>query len=152
MRRALVPIALFFGLTVGGCGDSAQTSAQRALTASARAVSVVDAHSARAYAQAAERAIESVETVAEYRDAMGAWDSLEQGLRIARAALYASQAALDSWVDGSEADDFMAALPCLTVSLAALVGLLLEVDIPIPDALRDAVVLVESIAGSSCDV
>ncbi len=147
MRPIVLALALWCG-----CGPTAQETAQRTLTASARAVAVVDVNTAQGYAAAAAVAIDSVATMAEYHDRMEAWNAIEQGLRIARAALYASQAGLDAWIAGESDGEFLAAVPCLTVSLAALVGLLMEVGIDVPEPLMKAIQMTEAIAGSQCNV
>lgn len=136
--------ALLSLLTIGCAEQQAQRAVQASLTSLAAGVAAVDEIAAPRAQSAAEEA--RAQTLAEgagierYDQIMEAWEELVTGLRAARHALYAAQAALDAWVHGAGllADP---AIFCgdLETAVGALGGLLEAVGIELPAAYTSAV-------------
>jgi len=139
----VIPIAL----TVAACQPP--DAAQIALSTSARALAEIDQVVAGIFASAHAEALEDSETREEYDAAMRPMFRAEEGLRIARASLISSQAALDAWDAAGEESSFRATLPALLGSLETMLQSLRDIAAPIPEDLIEGVRLVRALLGGA---
>lgn len=143
VMATVIPMAL----AVAACHPP--DAAQVALSTSARALGEIDAVVAGIFTNAHAEALEDSETRDEYNAAMRPMFRAEDGLRIARAALLSSQAALDAWDSAGEESTFRATLPALLGALEAMLQNLQDIAAPIPDDLIEGVRLVRSLLGGA---
>lgn len=152
MRRIawqIAALAAILGM-LGGCGATARDIARQTVLTAASAVNAVDRVEAVAYREASARALEGSSTLAEYRERMEPHDGLEAGLRGARSAVEAAEAAVDAWAAG-EGERWLGMVACVVVGLARLVELLEVAELPIPEQLTAGLGLLGTFAELACD-
>lgn len=133
-----------------GCGSTAIDSARRGVLLSADALAITDDHAAVAYTAAADSAMAESATLADFRRLMQPYDALESALRVARAAILAAEAAIDTWEATGKPDPWIRAAACALGALKHVLAVLEQVGVEPPRALRDAIGAVASFSGGFC--
>ncbi len=132
-----------------GCA-SAQTTAQRALTATAVGVAAADVRIAPRLTAAADEAREISTSWDEYDHAMRKWERVNRALMATRASLLTLQLALDAWAAGDESG-WKAALPCAGAALAELASAMSVAGVPVPEQLSAGIRAVGALVGGQCE-
>lgn len=140
--------ALWFPILVAaGCGG-VPDGLQQGVSVAAQAVSAADREAADRYAEAADRARQEAQTLAEYHARMQTLDGIERALRVARSAVLSAQAAIDAWDAGDDGAQWGLVASCLAGALGNLATAFLAAGIDAPGALADAIGLARAWGGS----
>jgi len=145
----LVLIAIW-SISLFGCGGSYVSAAKRALYVSAETLRAIDEEYADVYDRAAHSALERSETAQDYKRHMEEYDEAETTIRAVRAALFASEAGLDIYVESGERTHWFASVACLALVFESLFQQLDEITGLGPQSIAPAVSLLKAYGGV-CD-
>lgn len=142
MKHLLLASTLLVALLTG-CGGGAVQQAQQMIRYSGYAIRDVDTEVAPHYREAHEAALAASPTSDAYHSAMRSWDAVESGLRVSYSAFLAADQALTA----TGKVPLFSRVACLVASLANVLHVLVDVQLPIPPSLTQALGLAASYTG-----
>lgn len=147
VTRLLFASTLLVALLTG-CGGGAVQQAQQMIRYSGYAIRDVDTEVAPRYLAAHEAALTASPTSDAYHLVMRPWDNVESSLRISYSAFLAADQALEA----TGKLPLLSRVACLVASLATVLHTLVDVQLPIPPSLTQALGFAASYTGQCVEV
>lgn len=143
VKHLLLASTLLVALLTSACSGGAVQQAQQMIRYSGYAIRDVDTEVAPHYREAHEAALAASPTSDAYHLAMRPWDAVESGLRISYSAFLAA----DQAIEATGKLPLLSRVACLVASLATVLHVLVDVRLPIPPSLTQALGLAASYTG-----